>query len=598
MIFKHLLTLLRPYLGRFVLSLTGLLVSAVDMVIPIFVKLSIDAAVFASNPPSEAERIPVSDARHTILMVLIWTVAILIIKVGIFFISRYTIHVVGRRVTFDLRNMIYSKLMVLPDSFFGKMKTGEIMNRSSSDVMTIMRLISFGSVIMPNSMMRTIIAIWFMFTISWELTLSVIGFLPLVLIIENILGKKIHKYFLRVQHYFDGVSNRVQENLSGAKTIKAYAQENPESKRFEDLMEGYIETVKPINRIFAAWFPLLSIAIWVPIIGIIWYGGYLYMNGVISIGSLSAFYMYVIMLMWPMIGMGWIIDLYQRAKVSIGRIWEILRITPSITSPPNPYNPEEVRGEVEFASATLKYGNSSTVIDGLNLKIPNGQVLGIVGPVGAGKSSFTKLMLRTWDVSKGSVKIDGVDVRDWDLNKLRSSIGYVPQDSFLFSSNIYENISFIKPDASKDKIIETAKKVQLHKEIEGFDNGYDTVVGERGVTLSGGQRQRVAIARAILADPPIMIFDDPLSAVDTSTESAIIDAVRPALKDRTAIIIAHRVSIMTLCDRIVVLKDGKIAEDGSHEELLELGGYYAELVEKQKLQTEIEKRSKGKNNNA
>jgi len=585
-------------MGRFVLSLVGLLVSAVDMLLPILISISIDTAVSTNPSVDDIGYTPIADAKHIILVVLIWTVVILTVKVGIFFISRYTIHLVGRKVTFDLRNRIYKKLMVLPDSFFGKMKTGEIMNRSSSDVMTIMRLISFGSVVMPNSIMRAVIALVVMFSISWELTLSIIFFLPLILIIENMLGKRVHKYFLRIQHYFDGVSNRVQENLSGARTIKSYAQENPESERFEDLMEGYVETYKPINRVFAAWWPLLSFVIWIPIIGIIWFGGYLHMKGFITIGALSAFYVYVIMLIWPMIGMGWIIDLYQRAKVSIGRIWEILKVNPSIKSPPNPYNPVEVNGEIEFESATLKYGNSSSVINELNLSIPKGQVLGIVGPVGAGKSSFTKLLIRTWDVSKGSVKIDGVDVRDWDLNKLRSSIGYIPQDSFLFSSNIYENISFIKPTATKEEIIEAAKKVQLHKEIEGFKNGYETVVGERGVTLSGGQRQRVAIARAVLADPPIMIFDDPLSAVDTSTESAIIDAVRPALKDRTAVIIAHRVSIMTLCDRIIVLKEGEIIEDGTHEELTKLGGYYSELVEKQKLQTEIEKRSKGKNNNA
>ncbi|MEZ4813214.1 MAG: ABC transporter transmembrane domain-containing protein [Caldisericia bacterium] len=358
----------------------GLFVSAVDMVIPMLIGKSIDAADMGLKGD-----IPQTEANQTILWVLIWTVIILIGKVSIFFVCRYTIHVVGRKVSDDLRNKIYEKLMILPDSFFGKMKTGEIMNRASSDVMTIMRFISFGSVIAPSSFLRTMVAFVFMFTISWQLSLSILVFLPFVLLIENVLGKKIHKHFLRIQHYFDGVSNRIQENLSGARTIKSYAQGDQETKRFSELMDGYVDTVKPINKIWAIWWPLLSLSIWIPIIGVIWFGGYLFMSKFISIGQLSGFLVYVVMLIWPMIGLGWIINLYQRSKVSIGRIWDILKIKPDVASPSDPYTPETVRGDIEIIDATLKYDDSSISVEGLSLKVPKGQIIGIVGPVGAGK---------------------------------------------------------------------------------------------------------------------------------------------------------------------------------------------------------------------
>jgi ATP-binding cassette subfamily B protein len=294
------------------------------------------------------------------------------------------------------------------------------------------------------------------------------------------------------------------------------------------------------------------------------------------------------MLVWPMIMMGWIINMYQRANVSIKRILEIINAPVDIQSPENPHKPDKVSGQIELENATLTYGHDHDKLSHINLKIPAGQIVGVVGPVGSGKSSLAKLLLRIWDVDTGSVRIDGVDVKSWDLKTLRGSFAYVPQDAFLFSSSIADNIAFAKPDATRDEIEKAAELVQIKKEVDEFQKKFDTIIGERGVTLSGGQKQRVAIARAMLQETPLMILDDPLSAVDTNTEEAILTAIKPKLENRTVIIMAHRVSALRHCQRIIVLDDGKVVEDGSQEELIAQKGYFAKLVEQQKLVSQME----------
>ncbi|MEZ4813217.1 MAG: ABC transporter ATP-binding protein [Caldisericia bacterium] len=592
-VFKFYYRFLKPYLVKYIFSTIGLLASAIDMLIPMFIGKSIDIAVDTTKG-----LILPADAKTSIMQIFFWIIGTILVKVVIFFFSRYTVNVIARRVSFKIRNEIYSKLMVLSNDFFNSMKTGEIMNRAASDTRMIMRFLTFGTIMVPNSVFRLIVAFSIIFGASWQLALSILAIIPLITLVPIPIAKVIHRQFKSVQKSFDKISNRIQENFSGSRTIKSYAQNDPETKRFSGLMDGYVEVNKKLNRTRSFIRPLLSVVVWIPIIGIIWFGGYLFMQNILTIGQLSSSIVYIVMLIWPIMSLGHIIEAFQRAKVSTGRIEEILQTKPTIKTGENPYTPETVRGDIEIIDATLKYDDSSISVEGLSLKVPKGQIIGIVGPVGAGKSSFTKMLLRTWDVAEGSVKVDGVDVRDWDLSKLRSSIGYVPQDAFLFSSTIAENISFIKPEATREEIEEVAKKIQLHDEIMGFDEGYETVIGERGVTLSGGQRQRVAISRAVLANPPIMIFDDPLSAVDTHTESAIIESIAPTLEGKTAIIIAHRVSIMTLCDRIIVIRDGCITEDGTHEELIAKNGYYAELVEKQRLHGEIDNQTnrKGINN--
>lgn len=575
-IYSYYAKLMKPYLWRYILGFSGVIVNVADMIIPFFIAKSIDAATKVTP-----------DSEGIILAALIWVLAIAIARTFTFVTSRYFLMSASRYIAFDLRNQIYSKLVTLSDKFFIGMSTGEIMNRASSDVQTVMMLLGYGSNLLPNALLRTAIGTVMMFVLSWKLALCVLAFIPFIFLLEYSFGRKIHNLWKKAQKYSDKVVARVQENFTGARTIRSYNQEDKEKTMFEGLANGYIDTVKPLMYLESYFWPLLNVISWLTVLVIIWYGGNLIIKNELSLGALSAFIAYVWMLIWPIMSLGHIVNMYQRANASIGRIVEITEAVQEIKSPPNAYNPSKIEGDISLANVTLTYDSELVYLDDISIKIPKGQVLGIVGPVGSGKSSFAKLLLRIWDPQKGNVKMDGVDLREWDLKTLRRSIGFVPQDTFLFSTSIAENIAFAKPSATKEEIEKIAEMVQIKNEIEKFPKGFETVVGERGVTLSGGQRQRVSIARALLIDPPVMVFDDPLSAVDTSTEDAIIKTLKPIIKGKTVIIIAHRVSAMSLADRIIVLDKGKIVEDGTQTELMKLNGYYAKLVEKQKLASEI-----------
>jgi len=556
--------------------MAGVLVNISDSIIPIFISKSIDAA---------DKHLP--NAESIIYWALMWTLMIAFVRTATYIGCRFVIIGTSRYIGLDLRNRIYAKLMILSDRFFTSMSTGEIMNRASSDVQAVMMLFGMGGNNLPNAILRTILGTGLMLSMSWRLSIPVLAFVPFIFLVEWQFGRRIHKVWKSIQDYFDSVSASIQENLSGARTVKSYAQEEAENKKFAGLMREYIAKVRPMNKLDALFFPIINIAAWLPILIVLWYGGSLYMNKLITIGELSAFVAYVGMLIWPLISLGWIVNLAQRSNASLKRILDILEAVPDITSPQNPYAPPQVDGKIEFDNVTLSYGTKTPALQDVNLTIEKGQVLGIVGPVGSGKSTLGKLLLRVWDPETGSVCIDGVNLKNWDLATLRRSVGYVPQDSFLFSTTLAENIAYAKPDASMDEVVRVAEMVQIKDEIDKFPNGFETMVGERGVTLSGGQRQRVAIARALLLNPPMLLFDDPLSAVDTSTEDAIIETIAPIIKGHTVVIIAHRVSAMRLADRIIVLDRGKVVEDGSHEQLMQQSGYYAKLVEHQRLASEI-----------
>jgi ATP-binding cassette subfamily B protein len=400
-------------------------------------------------------------------------------------------------------------------------------------------------------------------------------------------GRRIHERFEQLQAMFSDISSRVQENLSGVRMIRAFAQEKAEMRRFEELNQQYIAQNIKLVRIQGLFQPLLEALIGMTFLVVLWVGGYQVLAGRISVGSFVMFNTYMGMLVWPMIALGWVVNLMQRGSASLSRINQILHERPTICAPQPGTNLGEVRGEVEFRGVTLDYG-TGPALDAIDLRIEAGSTLAVVGRTGSGKSTLVGLIPRLMDPTAGAVLLDGIDLRQADPQELRRHIGFVPQETFLFSATIAENIAFGVDSATPEQIRRAAELAGLSGDIEGFPAGYKTMVGERGITLSGGQKQRTAIARAILRNPRILILDDALSSVDTMTEERILTQLAGVMRGRTVILISHRVSTVRQADRIVVLERGRIVEEGTHAQLVEAGGYYAGLSQKQMLEEELE----------
>jgi ATP-binding cassette subfamily B protein len=386
---------------------------------------------------------------------------------------------------------------------------------------------------------------------------------------------------------FSDISSRVQENLSGVRMVRAFVQEQAEMRRFAELNREYISQNLKLVRIQAIFQPTLEVLIGATFLLVLWMGGRDVLRHRISIGSFVMFNTYMGMLVWPMIALGWVVNLMQRGSASLQRINHILRETASIRPPENPIDLVDVAGEIEFRAVTMDYG-SGPVLDAVTLRVRAGETVALVGHTGSGKSTLVSLVPRLMDPSHGAVLLDGIDLREFDPTKLRRQIGFVPQETFLFSATVAQNIAFGVASATGEQVRRAAEIAGLSGDIEGFPAGYETMVGERGITLSGGQKQRAAIARAILRDPRILILDDALSSVDTLTEERILTHLAGVMRGRTVILISHRVSTVRQADRIVVLEAGRIVEQGTHAELIQAGGYYAGLSQKQMLEEELE----------
>jgi ATP-binding cassette subfamily B protein len=415
---------------------------------------------------------------------------------------------------------------------------------------------------------------------------------PAVSLAVILFGRVIHDRFEKIQAMFSDISSRVQENLAGVRMIRAFVQEKAEMRRFEELNRAFIAQNIRLVRVQGLFQPLLEALIGVTFLVVLWVGGQQVLAGRISVGSFVMFNTYMGMLVWPMIALGWVVNLMQRGSASLQRINDILREQPAIAAPPDAVslgavNPGTVRGEIEFRDVTVDYG-SGPALNAIDLRIPAGTTLAVVGRTGSGKSTLVNLLPRLFDPTSGAVLLDGIDLRRVDPAELRRQIGFVPQETFLFSATIAGNIAFGVEGATPQQIRRAAEMAGLADDIEGFPLGYDTLVGERGITLSGGQKQRTAIARALLREPRILILDDALSAVDTLTEERILTHLAGVMHGRTVILISHRVSTVRQAHAIVVLERGKIVERGTHEELVEAGGYYAELCQKQMLEEELE----------
>lgn len=525
--------------------------------------------------------------RHKLMTYALLLLAVACTK-GIFqFLTRWVVIGVSREIEFDLRNDLFEHLEGLSYSYYQRTRTGDIMARATNDLNAVRMLLGPAIMYSANTVVFTAGALAFMLSISPHLTLYAFLPLPIVSITIQYFGKQIHERFERIQAMFSDISARAQENFSGARVIRAYVQEEPEIASFEASNREYIARSLKLVRLMGMLWPTLETMLGFAIVLVLWLGGREVLQGRISVGDFVAFNTYMVQLTWPVIALGWVINIFQRGTASMGRINEILVEKPEIADGANLRQTSgQIQGEIEFRNLNFAY-NGTQVLHDINLKIAAGTSLAIVGPTGSGKTTLVDLIPRIYDAAPGSVLIDGRPVREYSLEFLRKNIGFVPQETFLFSESVRENIAFGIENASDDQIRNAAEAANIAEDIESFPEKYQTVVGERGITLSGGQKQRTAIARALIRDPRILVLDDALSSVDTHTEDKILNHLREVMQGRTTIFISHRVSTVRNADTIAVLHGGRIVELGTHDELLAIEGYYTDLYNKQLLEEEL-----------
>jgi ATP-binding cassette subfamily B protein len=510
---------------------------------------------------------------------------------GIFrYLIRQTIIVVSREIEYDLRGDFWGHIQRLPLKYFQNNSTGNLMSHATNDINAVRMFLGPAVMYSIDTSIRLIIVISIMISLNFALTIYSLLPLPFLSYIVYKIGKLIHEKYTKIQENFSELTTRAQENFSGIRVIKSYVREANEIKRWNELSKEFLNRNMDLVRIQSIIIPILTLITGISSIVVIWIGGDLVISGKMNLGVMAAFVMYLGILIWPVIAFGWVMNIIQQAEASMKRLNKIFNEPYEIDDSTNTnFSIKELKGEIEFKNVSFKYSEAlPEVLKDINLKIVVGSTVAVVGHTGAGKTSLINLIPRLYDVTSGELLLDGNNIKDIPLDVLRTNIAIVQQESFLFSDSIYGNISYGLRNIDKKRVEEVSRIANFDKDVQSFPNGYDTVVGERGITFSGGQKQRASLARALATDPKILILDDSFSAVDTNTEESILKNLKEFMKNRTSIIISHRISTVRDADKIVVLKNGMIAEQGTHEQLVELNGIYADMHYKQLLEKELE----------
>ncbi len=576
--FLRIRDLVRPELRAYVLGLTALvLADALQLITPQILRLFVDTI-----------QTPGAALRALLPYALAMLAAGVLILVFRFFWRTYCFGA-SRRIEYRLRRKLFGHLTGLSANFFNAHKVGDLMAHATNDVQAVRMSFAMGIVATVDSLVLIVSTVVIMVqTISLPLSIWALLPLPISAIVASSLGKTIHRRFVRVQAAFSDMTDTVQENFSGIRVVKGFAQEQAEERKFLDRSGAYVRRNMHLVRVWGLFDPLVDMIGGFSFAVATAYGGYLVLQGQLNLGEYVAFLFYLGQLRGPMMAAGWVINVLQRGAASMERLNRIFDVKPEIWDAPNAVTLPSPRGGISVRHLTFAYApNLPPALRDVSFDLEPGQTVGVIGRIGSGKSTLASLLLRLYEPPRGTIFVDGVDLLDVRADDLRAAFGYVPQEAFLFSDTISGNIAFARPDASQDLVEDAAKAAAVHDNVVDFPKGYQTLVGERGVTLSGGQKQRVAIARALIQDPPVLLLDDSLSAVDTQTESEILGGLRRQRQGRSNIVIAHRISAVMHADLILMLEDGQVVERGNHEDLMREGGHYRDLYERQLLEESI-----------